>query len=496
MIILINLSYISTHIAKYTAMKINNKNILSIFLFLLILMVTFNISIGANFAQASNYENNTTVNSSLENSEESLDHNHELCLHFFYKPDCSQCQHVNVFLEEIEEGQDVEVARYNIEEEENKQLYSSFKYRYGLISSAYPVIFIGDNYLMGDKSIKNNLEKEIERCQKHDCPCPLSVVNSSTASIPQSSEITAEDPEVLTLPLVGEVKFSSMPIYVTTAIIAFVDGFNPCSLWLISFLIGVIIYSRSRKKIMIVGGTFLLVTGGVYALFMAGLLNVFSYVGYLNWIQIIVAIVAAVFALVNIKDYFWYKKGISFTISDKYKPKIFKNMRGIMKGDKSLWQMVVGTAILALGVVLIELPCTAGFPVVWTNILAQRGIEGGVFYSLLALYMLIYLLDEIAVLLITTWTMKAIRFEEKHGRMLKLIGGMVMLVLAVVMIVDPGLMQNISGTVIIFIGSILLSFLIMYLHRYVLPKFGVKIGSEKGIVEEKEDEDKEEKNEE
>jgi FtsH-binding integral membrane protein len=154
-----------------------------------------------------------------------------------------------------------------------------------------------------------------------------------------------------------------------------------------------------------------------------------------------------------------------------------------MKGDKSAWQLVVGTAVLALGVVLIELPCTAGFPVVWTNILAHSGIEGGAFYSLLGLYMLIYLLDELLVLLIATWTMKLSRFEEKHGRMLKLIGGMVMLALAVVMIVDPNLMQDISGTVIIFAGAIVLSILIMYLHRRILPKLGVKIGSEKEITE-------------
>ncbi|MCF7794968.1 glutaredoxin family protein [Patescibacteria group bacterium] len=461
---------------------IKKKIILAIFI-LLFSFFSFNIGASNNLALADSGKNNS-------------DTNHELCLHFFYKPDCSQCQHVNVFLEELENEDKVEIEKYNIREEDDKKLYDSFKSRYGLISSAYPVVFIGDNYLMGDKSIINNLESEIDRCQKHDCPCPLAIVNSNTASVPQSDEITAEDPEVLDLPLVGEMDFSSMPIYVTTGIIAFVDGFNPCSLWLITFLIGIVIYSRSRKKIIIVGGTFLLVTGGVYALFMAGLLNVFSYVGYLAWIQIVVAIVAAIFALVNIKDYFWYKKGISFTISDKYKPKIFKNMRGIMKGDKSLWQMVVGTAILALGVVLVELPCTAGFPVVWTNILAQGGIEGGLFYSLLALYMLIYLLDEVVVLLIAAWTMRASRFEEKHGRMLKLIGGMVMLSLAIVMIVNPDLMHNISGSVIVFAGAIALSFLIMYFHRYLLPKFGIRIGSEKEIIEEKKEKEDEENNDE
>jgi glutaredoxin len=468
----------------------NKKYILGLFIFLLIASFVFIIEANDNFAFAGTHTNSIATNTDYNDNENDLNRNHELCLHFFYKPNCSQCQYVNTFLQEIEKEQNIKVSKYNIEKDKNKELYSSFKTRYGLISSAYPVVFIGDNYLMGDKSIVNNLENEIKRCQKNDCPCPLAMINSGTASVPQSDEITAEDPEVLTLPLVGEVNFSSMPIYITTAIIALVDGFNPCSLWLITFLIGIVIYSRSRKKILIVGGTFLLVTGTIYALFMAGLLNVFSYVGYLDWIQFVIALVAGIFALVNIKDYFWYKKGLSFTISDKYKPKIFKNMRGIMKADKSLWQMIVGTVILALGVVLVELPCTAGFPVVWTNILAQEGITGGVFYSLLGLYMLIYLLDEIVVLLIAAWTMKASRFEEKHGRILKLIGGMVMLALALVMLIDPKLMSDISGSIIVFVSAIAVSFLIIYLHRYILPKFGIRIGSEKEIAEEREDESK------
>ncbi len=458
---------------------LNKRNVLIFFILLPLLFILFSFN-NITLAAEDSMHKNISVESSIDDSENSSE---ELCLHFFYKPDCSQCQQVNNFLEEVEAKNNVEIEKYNIKESQNKELYNSFKVRYGLISSAYPVIFIGDNYLMGDKSIENNLEKEIHRCKKHDCPCSLAIINSSTASIPQSQEITAEESEVLELPFVGEINFSSMPIYFTTSIIAFVDGFNPCSLWLITFLIGIVIYTRSRKKIMLVGGTFLLVTGGVYALFMAGLLNVFSYVGYLDWIQIVVALMAFIFALVNIKDYFWYKKGISFTISDKYKPKIFKNMRGIMKTGNSTWQMILGTVVLALGVVLIELPCTAGFPVVWTNILAQAGIEGGVFYSLLALYMLIYLLDEIFVLVVASWTMKTSRFEEKHGRMLKLVGGLVMLSLALVMLIDPNLMHNISGAILVFAGSIFLAFLIMYIHRYLLPKFGINIGSEKEIKE-------------
>jgi cytochrome c biogenesis protein CcdA len=325
---------------------------------------------------------------------------------------------------------------------------------------------IGISYLTGTNTIKASEKNEYQRLEV------------------KSAENVAREKQVpIDIPFFGEANISNLSIYATTVIIAFVDGFNPCSLWLITFLLGIVIHSNSRKKILTVGGTFLLVTGAVYALFMAGLLNVFLYVSYLKWIQLIVAGVALIFAVVNIKDYFWYKKGVSFTISDKYKPKIFKNMRGIMNPKNTLPATIIGTVVLALGVVLIELPCTAGFPLIWTSMVAQQQIAGLTFAMLLGIYMLIYLLDEFIVVGGAFWTMKITRFEEKHGRILKLIGGMIMLALGLVMIIDPDLTNKISGAILIFITAIITSFLVMWFHRKILPRFGVHIGTEKDLTE-------------
>jgi hypothetical protein len=148
--------------------------------------------------------------------------------------------------------------------------------------------------------------------------------------------------------------------------------------------------------------------------------------------------------------------------------------------------MVVGTAGLALGVVLVELPCTAGFPVVWTNLLAQYQVTTPTFLLLLLLYLGIYMLDEMIVVGGAALTLKAGNFEEKHGRMLKLVGGVIMLSLAIVMLVDPEIMNRIETSLLIFGGSIAASFLIMLVHRRVLPRFGIKIGTEKDLAPEEE----------
>jgi thiol-disulfide isomerase/thioredoxin len=414
----------------------------------------------------------------------------EVCLHFFYKDDCPQCQALleKDLLEELENQYEIDIKRHNINKEESNELYQTFKENYGLSSGAYPIVFLDDKYYLGEKSIRDNLEERIIECQQKGCDCPMERLDGITPSVPSSSDFTPEDSEKVSLPLFGDINLSGIPLFVSTGLIAFVDGFNPCSLWLISFLLGIVIYTGSRKKILLVGTTFLVVTTAAYGFFMAGLLNVFMYIGYLTWIQVGVALIALIFALVNIKDYFWYKKGLSFTISDKYKPKIFKNIRGLMKGERSTWSMMVGTAGLALGVVLVELPCTAGFPMVWTNLLAQYEVSAVTFVLLLLLYLLIYMIDEMIVVGGAALTLKAGKFEEKHGRALKLIGGMIMLSLASVMLINPELMNDIGVSVLIFAGSIAASFLIMFIHRKILPKFDIKIGTEKNLVPEEESE--------
>jgi hypothetical protein len=282
----------------------------------------------------------------------------------------------------------------------------------------------------------------------------------------------------LSLPLVGDLDAGAMSLAALTGLIAFVDGFNPCSLWVLTFLLGIVIYSGSRGRVFLVGGIFLAVTSSVYGLFIAGMFGTLRYLVYLPWITYLVAALAMVFALVNIKDYFWFQEGVSLTISDKHKPKFFERVRNLMHPGRSLPALVVGTVGLALGITLVELPCTAGLPMVWTGIVASKGVSTEYFWGLLGLYLAVYLLDELIVFGSVVVTMKRSRLEEKHGRILKLIGGMIMLALALTLLVSPDVMHSLSGTLAVFGGAAGVTVLILWLHRRVLPRFGIVIGTE------------------
>jgi hypothetical protein len=97
---------------------------------------------------------------------------------------------------------------------------------------------------------------------------------------------------------------------------------------------------------------------------------------------------------------------------------------------------------------------------------------------LLALYMFIFLIDEMALFLAAVFTMKAVKFEEKHGRILKLAGGIVMLALAAVMVIEPTLMNDVGASALVFAGALGVTGLILFIHRRVMPALGVTIGSE------------------
>jgi hypothetical protein len=282
----------------------------------------------------------------------------------------------------------------------------------------------------------------------------------------------------MVLPLIGPMDLATQSLALSTALIAFVDGVNPCSMWVLSVLLALTLHTGSRKKVLIIGLVFLTVTSLVYALFIAGLFTMFTIIPFAPWIRIAMALLALFFGIVNIKDYFWYKEGISFTIADEKKPGLYRSMRRVMNAGDSLPALIGATIVMAAGASLVEFSCTAGFPVLWTNLLASHGVTMLTFLALLLLYMLIYQLDEMVLFGAAVVSLRASKLEEKHGRVLKLFGGTLMLTLAAVMLINPSLMSSVGTSLLVFGVALALALLVLLVHRVILPRFGVRIGTE------------------
>lgn len=410
-------------------------------------------------------------------------------IYFFWGDGCPHCAEEKLFLERLQQQYSVEVRAYEVwYVPENQALFFKIARAHGFEPSAVPTTLLGKRYWSGyNKQISQEIEAAVKECLVSGCPdagagiiTPAQPTPSLALTPPAITATPVSDPSaaVFDIPLVGAVNLASQSLLVSTALIALVDGFNPCSLWVLSILLALTLHTGSRKKVLIIGFVFLTVTSLVYVLFIAGLFTLFTFISFLGWIQVGVALVALFFAAVNIKDYFWYKEGISFTIDDAQKPGIYKRMRNVLNAGDSLVALVSATVVMSAGVSLVEFACTAGFPVLWTNLLAAHKVAPLAFGLLLALYMLIYQIDELGIFLAAVFTLKASRLEEKHGRILKLIGGTLMLTLAIVMVVKPALMNNLGNSLLIFGVAFGAAALVLVVHRYILPRWGIVIGTE------------------
>lgn len=401
----------------------------------------------------------------------------DVTIYFFWGEGCPHCADEEPILESLaQKYPQVKIQDYEVwYDKANQEIFKKVAEVMGFEPKGIPVTIIGEKYWVGFREqYKAEFEAAVKECIFNTCK---SKIDTEVLSTPAPSEVQTNSDQIITLPFFGEVDLGKQSLAVSTLIIGFVDGFNPCSLWVISVLLALTLTSGSRTKVITVGLTYLIVTTLVYSLFILGVFTLFSYIGYLKWIQIVVALMAIAFGVINMKDYFWYKEGVSFTISDKHKPKLYQNMRSTVITPRSLFGLIGTTAIMAAGVSLIEFSCTAGFPVIWSNIMIANKVSVLYFVLLLGLYMLIYLLDEIGVVVAASITMKAAKVEEKHGRLLKLVSGTIMLALGIVMAINPAWMNNLGTSLVVFTSALALTVVIYLVHQKVLPGMGIYIGS-------------------
>ena len=408
-------------------------------------------------------------------------------IYFFYGDGCPHCADEKPFLEKLARS-NPRITLYSYETwyvPENSAIFQKIASALGFEPRYVPTTFVGNRYWEGfSEKLGAEIEAQVNLCLEETCPdLGVGIVpgrEAQTAEVTENPGAGAPASSVINVPLIGPVNLESQSLFVSTALIAFVDGFNPCSLWVLSILLSLTLNTGSRKKVFIIGAVFITVTAVVYMLFIAGLFTVFTFVSFFGWIHFVIALVALFFALINIKDYFWYKEGLSFTIADDKKSGVYKGIRRVMQAGDSLWGLVSATFVMAVGVSVVEFSCTAGFPVLWTNLLSAQQVQTTTFILLLLLYMLIYQIDEAAIFLAAVFTLKASRLEEKHGRVLKLIGGMLMLTLAGVMLINPDLMDKLSSSLLIFGIALVAAMVVLVVHRKVLPHLGIYIGTEIG----------------
>ncbi|MBK8387065.1 MAG: hypothetical protein IPL11_16300 [Candidatus Accumulibacter sp.] len=208
-------------------------------------------------------------------------------------------------------------------------------------------------------------------------------------------------------------------------------------------------------------------SGLIYFLFMAAWLNVFRWLGEITLVTTAAGGLAIVIALINIKDYFWFKKGISLSIPDAAKPGLYQRVRGLLRAD-SMPALTLGTIALAIAANSYELLCTAGFPMIYTRLLTLSELPPWQHYAYLAFYNVVYVIPLLVITVVFTYTLGSRKLSETEGRLLKLASGAMMLGLGILLIAAPAALNDLRVALVLLVGSIGLSGLIHWLRKPVL----------------------------
>ncbi len=240
------------------------------------------------------------------------------------------------------------------------------------------------------------------------------------------------------------------PFPVFVFIIALFDGVNPCAFTVLVILLSLLTYTRSRKSMLLIGSIFIITSGIMYFIFIMIILLasslIFSEYGLLLFK--IIGVILLIAGIINLKDFFWFKKGVSLSISEKSKQKITKRAGKIVREvkmaqtKKAMLIALASVILLAVFVNLVELGCTAMLPGFYTGaLLAKFGSElSFAHYSYTAFYAIVYIIPLFAILSNFIYSFKSERLTEKQGKTLKLIGGIMMLLLGIIMLVKPELL--------------------------------------------------------
>ncbi len=395
-------------------------------------------------------------------------------LWYFFSPTCPHCQAAKPFLDEMAARKPwLEIKRYAVKDNRaNAKFYFETAKSLGVEALSVPGFIWCRQVLIGYDSAATTgaeIEKALDACHEARLANPGGAAAPATGTAGTAGGTTALDGEAGTkvnLPFVGSVDAQAFSLPLLTVVLAGMDAFNPCAFFVLLFLLSLLVHAKSRARMLIVGGTFVLFSGLVYFVFMAAWLNVFLIAGELRAITFIAGLVALAVAALNIKDYFWFKAGPSLSIPESAKPGLFKRMRDVVTTG-SMGPMLVSTVLLAIVANSYELLCTAGFPMVYTRALTLANLESWQHYAWLAVYNVIYVLPLLAIVLVFTKTMGARKLTESEGRILKLVSGFMMLGFGLVLLFAPNLLTNTLASILVLGLAVVASLVIA---RFGTPK--------------------------
>lgn len=376
---------------------------------------------------------------------------HDVNFYLFYGRECPHCEELMEWLDVyMSENKNINLYKYEVwHSDENANKFLSVCDVLDTESASVPFLVIGEDYIVGFSSLStpediNRLFKKYEQETYRDkVGETLGVVKKSnekekTDLKKEIKEQNKEQNKKFDVPILGEIDAKDVSLPFLAVVLGFVDGFNPCALWVLIFLITMLLGMKDRKKMWALGITFLVTSALVYTLFMVSWLSFALFMGKVNIIKILVGTFAVIFGVYNILRFIksFNKDTGCDVVNDSKRKKIINKIKSIVH-EKSFFVALLGVIVLAFSVNLIELMCSLGLPVVYTEVLSMNNLTIAQYAICIFIYILFYLLDDLIIFIIAMKTLKIKAISNKYLKYSHLIGGLIMLALGILMIYKP-----------------------------------------------------------
>ena len=371
--------------------------------------------------------------------------NNKETIYLFYGKECPHCEGLIKYLNKLlkdEKYKDVVLEKYEVwHSEENSKKMNEVGKVLDINATSIPLFIVGTNVVFGytesmDEQFKNIID--FYNGKEYYDPAGDYLHKRDTSKY-EKLHYEKENKDEYKVPLLGKVNAKNVSLLLVSIIIGAVDGFNPCAMWILLFLLSLLISTKDRKKMWVLGLTFILTSGFIYLMFMVSWLNIAKYTSGIIFIRYLIGVFALTFGLINVYRYIksLKEKDVGCDVTDATKKrKIMDRIRNILAENKMLFA-VLGIMLLAVSVNLIELLCSLGLPVMYTEMLGLNNLSTLQYGIYLFVYILFFLIDDLIIFFIAMKTLKIKGISNKYMKYSHLIGGVIMLIIGLLMIIKP-----------------------------------------------------------
>jgi glutaredoxin len=337
----------------------------------------------------------------------SLAWDHDGQLHVFFQPDCPHCHRAIEFLK-TQSGLAFEL--HDVATAAGGNLLERVARELGIDESKLkvPLFVFGRRYLIGFDT-------------------PETTGRELFALIAGTAEAEAPDQlPIIRLPIFGEINPSHYSLVGLTMVMALADGFNPCAMWVLVYLISLIAGLKEREKIWWLVGTFVLASGILYFLFMTAWLKTFLIVGYIRPLTQLIALTAIGFGASHLYELAWNRGAVTCEIGDvEQRQQTMQRIRDIVSAPIGVTSLVLVTG-LAFAINAVEFLCSAALPAVYTHMLSLMDLSAPAYYGYIVLYVLFFMLDDLVIFGLAAFAVQRI-IDTRYAAVSRSAGGVALL---------------------------------------------------------------------